>query len=155
MSKLPKNRVLHALMVVAVASLSVWVVRPWYSYVVSPDRSLYDEAGWLSFSRERSSRIGFLLWYGADPNAYVQRGETALHAAVSWGALVSVQQLLDAGADVNKPTADDSRLALDIACRDWEEDTRMIRLLVAHGARRKQSYPQSSAGQRSPVECVD
>lgn len=131
------------------------LLAPWVNYLVIPNKSLFDESGWLSYSEDRSSRISFLLWYGADPNRYVTRGYTSLHTAIHWGSLDATKQLLEAGADANRPTADGSWLPLDIACEFGRDDDEIISLLVENGGSRKRSHPQNSHGVTNPSACFD
>lgn len=155
LNKSANNSRLRYLITITIAIVAGYVLLPLATYFVSPNRALFEEAGWLSYSGDRSSRIGFLLWYGADPNTYVQRGYTALHTAVHWESLESVEQLINAGAEVNMPTANGSRLPLDIACGFWEDDTNLIQLLIANGAERKQSHTRNFDGEANPSECFD
>ena len=133
----------------------VFVLAPLTHYLTSPDKALFTESGWRSYSDDRSTRIDFLLWYGADPNAFVDRSYTSFHTAVHWGSVSALRQLLDAGADVNKPTADGSRLPLDIACVFSSGKTEVIDLLVERGAKRRQSHSQDWEGVANPSACFD
>lgn len=135
--------------------LGVFVLGPLTHYLTSPDKALFTESGWRSYSDDRSTRIDFLLWYGADPNAFVDRSYTSFHTAVHWGSVSALKQLLDAGADVNKPTADGSSLPLDIACVFSSGKSEVVDLLVEHGARRLESHSQDSEGAANPPACFD
>lgn len=126
-------------------------------YLMSPNHSLYNESGWKSYSADRSARISFLLWYGADPNAYVERGYASIHTAIHWESVESTTQLLDAGGDVNLPTdfGGQALLPLDIACASSEVSFDVIRLVAARGGKRSRSHPNNWQGKANPEECFD
>ena len=144
-----------------VVALAVALVAPFFltepfAYLVSPSDSLYVEAGWKSYREDRSRRIKFLLWYGADPNKIVdeRRNYAAIHTAVHWGAVSSLRQLIDAGADVNLESGHErKRMPLDIGC--WYGGAEVIEVLLQSSAKRLGSYPTNSDGVENPTECYD
>ena len=150
-------RGIRTVVVGVLTGLAVFFLVEPIGYLTSPNRALFTESGWKSFSSDRSARISFLLWYGADPNAYVQRGYTSLHSAIHWESLESTVQLLDAGADVNMPTESigEAVLPLDIACTFSNDNFKVIRLVSTHGGKRIRSHPTNWQGKPNPPECFD
>jgi len=62
-----------------------------------------DEALVHAAQNERPAAVAWLLKHGADPNAGPYQGCGALHLAAAFGALESVQLLIAAGADIDRP----------------------------------------------------
>jgi ankyrin repeat protein len=101
---------------VAVGTVVGLLLRDPVVYLLWPNDSLDKEAGWLSFSADRSSRISWLLKLGADPNKLNQsRGYAPIHSAAHWGNIAVLRQLVAGGANVNLATAAGDT-PLDLAC---------------------------------------
>lgn len=156
----PNTRRSHRIRTVVASVLTglavFFLIEP-IGYLISPNHSLYTESGWKSSSADRRARISFLLWYGADPNAYVERGYTSLHTAIHWESVESTEQLLDAGADVNLPTesSGEAVLPLDIACAFSGDNFEVIQLVSKRGGKRMRSHPSNWQGRPNPPECFD
>ena len=75
-----------------------------------------------------SEAIGALLLAGADPNAAMDNGWTALHAAAQFGRLDWVETLIAAGADPEARTAEGAR-ALEVALASRNATPGLIRSL--------------------------
>lgn len=94
-------------------------------------------AGWpdvvVAATRRNPEKLKALLASGADPNAVVPGGSTALVAAVEAGATRSVPLLLDAGADPSRADAR-GRTPLEAAVALGDADT--VVLLVQRAPRR-------------------
>jgi ankyrin repeat protein len=69
---------------------------------------------------------------GADPNATVGAGETALMTAARTGNIDAVRLLLDRGAQVNAADTESNQTALMLAIRENHPD--VVRLLLERGA---------------------
>jgi ankyrin repeat protein len=97
--------------------LATWLLlRDPVAYLLWPHDSLDKEAGWLSASADRSSRISWLLKLGADPNKLNQsRGYAPIHSAAHWGNTAVLRQSVAGGANVNLATAA-GESPLDLAC---------------------------------------
>jgi len=153
----PKSRSTRTIVMSVLAGVAIFFLLDPIGYLISPNRHLYLESGWKSYSEDRSARIRFLLWYGANPNAYVERGYSSLHTAAHWESLKSVRQLLDAGADVNLPTDSGGTavLPLDIACTFSQDNFDVIQLISDRGGKRFYSHPTNLKGETNPVGCFD
>lgn len=76
--------------------------------------------------------LGFLVSQGANPNARVADGQTALGAAAAEGQLRACQLLIDGGARIDGRTGITRETPLIEAAAEGRFD--VIRLLLAHGA---------------------
>lgn len=92
--------------------------------------------------QNRGDIVRLLLKHGANPNVIDNRTtkRTALHVAVSAGALDSVRALLEQGADVNATDRYGSTPLCQAAYGhifggDLNSESEIIRLLLAHGAK--------------------
>lgn len=68
-------------------------------------KDVVDEALVHAAQNERPEAVVWLLDHGADPNAGPYQGCGALHLAAAFGALESVELLIAAGADIDRPNA--------------------------------------------------
>ncbi|HEX4231826.1 MAG TPA: ankyrin repeat domain-containing protein [Bryobacteraceae bacterium] len=111
---------------------------------------------------EQLEGLQLLLAAGANPNKVNQRGETALHWAISRGRSAKiVAALLDAGAGVNAKR-NDRRTAYALAARSGQTET--AKLLESRGASTElpevdrligncAADPAKSPGTKLPEEC--
>lgn len=90
-----------------------------------------------------AQRVKELVALGADLESLDKLGNTPLHLAIENLNVEVVRVLIEAGADVNKKTADGSWTPLAHACDAVSDaasqlnktpDNELLRLLVAHGA---------------------
>ena len=109
----PKLR--RVLLIAACVALGMMLRDP-VKYVLWPSDALYKEAGWLSLSEDRSSRIDLLFSFGADPNKLSkERGYAPIHNAAHWGNVLVVRQLAANGANLNLVSAEGDT-PLEVAC---------------------------------------
>ncbi|QDH70762.1 ankyrin repeat domain-containing protein [Marilutibacter alkalisoli] len=152
--KVPTRHVLFTALSLAFAILfQLYLAEP-LAYWLRPTKHLFNEAGWKSFSEDRTEKVAFLLRHGADPNEIVLRDHAAIHAAAHWGSVTAMEQLISAGADVNLPTTSEvnPETPLDLACRFGPET---VDLLVRHGATRLGSYKHTYEGAQAHPACSD
>ena len=76
--------------------------------------------------------LGDTVGYGADPNAALPEGETALMTAARSGNVDAANALLAHGADINRKETWRGQTALMWAAAEGHPD--VIRALLAHGA---------------------
>jgi uncharacterized protein len=90
---------------------------------------------WVIWSAARGEirLLDYLLSHGADPNARISSGQTALGAAAAAGQVGACESLIAAGARVDGRTAVTNQTALLEAVEEGRLD--VARLLMAHGAR--------------------
>lgn len=83
---------------------------------------------------ERSER---LLQEGADPSWMdPKRGRSAFHMCVAAGELRAALKMMEAGADVERPTADgESPMELAIRRAPWKQAPKLVEALIQKGAR--------------------
>ena len=114
----------------------VFLLRDPALYLVFPDRALYLESGWKSYNSNRSRRISFLLWFGADPNKIDnERGYGPLHTAAHWGNTNVLRQLLTSGANPNLNVLKTELTAMNLACKYASQES--IDVLLKFGATTK------------------
>jgi hypothetical protein len=90
---------------------------------------------WVIWSAARGETrlLDYLLSHGADPNARISSGQTALGAAAAAGQVGACERLIAAGARVDGRTGVTNQTALLEAAQEDRLD--VARLLIAHGAR--------------------
>ena len=101
------------------------------------DKWLYEEA-----EVGHDNAVKALLKAGADGNARVSDGLSALHIAVTKGHEKVVKVLLKAGVDVNTPTIDQNRYYFSPPADGWTAlhiaaitgNEKMVKLLLTYGA---------------------
>ncbi|HUQ70134.1 MAG TPA: ankyrin repeat domain-containing protein [Planctomycetaceae bacterium] len=86
------------------------------------DVTLDDEHRTLLLFAKEAAVARTLLAHGADPNAAVRSGETALMQAARLGCTEVLQELIAAGADLNRVHPRDGWTALTLAIRSGHED---------------------------------
>ena len=127
------NKKIRPFIISLAVVIVVFLLRDPVLYLVSPDRALYLESGWKSYSSNRSKRIEFLLWYGADPNKIDdERGYGPLHTAAHWGNTDVLRQLLTSGANPNLNVLKTELTAINLACKYASQES--IDVLVEFGA---------------------
>jgi uncharacterized protein len=97
--------------------------------------ALHAPKDWVVWSAARGEMhvLDYLLSQGADPNARIASGQTALGAAAAAGEAPACERLIAAGARVDGRTAITNQTALIEAAEEGRMDA--ARLLLAHGAR--------------------
>lgn len=126
-------------------------------YLPSPRQSAIE----IFFEKEdgrENRQIAYILEHGLDPNeiALTHDGYRPIHAAAKSNKAGAIEQLVNAGADVNLPTYDvgsGSALALDIACHFSAEEAVVV--LIRSGAVRNRNHLWNWEGQPASDLCRD
>lgn len=94
-------------------------------YHLSPNLSLYNEAGYRSYKTNRLDRVKYIISIGADPNAvYENRKNNATEEALIWSNAAPLNYLLSIGGMIT-----DSSI-LKRSCKTASKET--VRVLLKY-----------------------